>query len=162
MTPNDLLASGIRMSTALIRRMVDDLTPEEFLHQPAPGANCAAWIIGHLATTMNRTLGRLSVEGVPSIPEAVGAKFQMTKQPAGKQEGLGDPKNLIGLLDDQATRLLAALLSLPAEALLAEPEFRPPAANNRGDMLLFLSLHSAFHAGQLSTIRRSLGKPPLG
>jgi hypothetical protein len=162
MTPNDLLASGIRMSTALVHRMVGDLTPAEFLHQPAPGANCAAWIVGHLATTMNRTLGRLGVEGVPNIPEDVAAKFQMTKQPAEKQDGLGDAKDLLGLLDDQATRLQAAMLSLPAEALLAEPEFRPPAANNRGDMLLFLSLHSAIHAGQISTIRRSLGKPPLG
>jgi hypothetical protein len=115
MTPNDLLASGIRMSTALVHRMVGDLTPAEFLHQPAPGANCAAWIVGHLATTMNRTLGRLGVEGVPSIPEDVAASFQMTKQPAEKQVGLGDPKDLLGLLDDQATRLQAAMLSLPAE-----------------------------------------------
>ena len=161
MTPNDLLASGIRMSTAMVHRLVDDLTPAEFIHQPAPGANCAAWIVGHLATTMNRALGRLGVEEAPRIPEDVAAKFQMTKQPAGKQDGLGDPKDLIGLLDDQATRLQAALRSLTDEALAGEPEVKPPGVKTRGEMLLFLSLHSAAHAGQLSTIRRSLGKPPL-
>ena len=144
MTPNDLLVSGIRMSTALVHRMVDDLTPEEFNHQPTPGANCAAWIVGHLATTINRTLHRLTKIGVPHLPEDVLAKFEMTKQPAGKQENLGAKNSLLGLLDDQSFRLESVLHSLPEDTLTAEPEFTPPEGKNRGDMLLFLSLHSAF------------------
>jgi hypothetical protein len=162
MTPNDLLAAGIRMSTALIHRMVDDLTPDEFLHQPAPGANCAAWIVGHLATTLHRTLGRVGATDLPALPDDVAAKFQTTRAAAGRQEGYGDPKALLALLDDRAERLQAAYLNLPAEAFAADMEFKPPAATNRGEMLLFLALHTSVHAGQLSTIRRSLGKPPLG
>jgi uncharacterized damage-inducible protein DinB len=161
MTPNDLLASGVRMSTALIHRMVDDLTPEEFHHQPAPGANCAAWIVGHLATTINRVLHRLNATDVPDIPEEIKAKFQMTQKPAGQQKDLGASKSLLALLDGQAKRYEAVLRNLSDEALSGEPELKPPEAKTRGDLLLFLSLHSAFHAGQLSTIRRSLGKPPL-
>jgi hypothetical protein len=32
---------------------------------------------------------------------------------------------------------------------------------NSGEMLLFGVMHITMHCGQLSTIRRSLGKPPL-
>ncbi len=162
MTTNDLLVSGIRMSTAMIQRMTADLTPEELLHQPAAGANCAAWIVGHLAMTLHRSLGRLGVTDLPTVPDEIAAKFQMTKQAAGKQEGLGDTQALLAMFNDRAERLQAALAKVTPEVLEGEPEFRPPGCANRGDMLLFLGLHNTMHAGQISTIRRSLGKPPLG
>jgi uncharacterized damage-inducible protein DinB len=161
MTPNDLLAAGIRMSTASIHRMTNDLTPEEFLHQPTPGANCAAWIVGHVAMTLHRCLGRIGVANLPPVPDDVAAKFQVTKAAAGKQDALGEPEKLISMLDDRSERLQAAFLKLPPDALTAEMEFQAPGATNRAEMLLFLSLHSAIHSGQISTIRRSLGKPPL-
>jgi hypothetical protein len=34
-------------------------------------------------------------------------------------------------------------------------------AGTFGELLLFGSLHLSMHVGQLSTIRRSLGKPPV-
>jgi uncharacterized damage-inducible protein DinB len=30
-----------------------------------------------------------------------------------------------------------------------------------GEMLSFMSVHTAMHAGQVTIIRRSLGRPPL-
>ena len=54
MTPNDLIAGGHRMARQLLHRMVDDLSPAEFRHQPVPGANSAAWVVGHLALTARR------------------------------------------------------------------------------------------------------------
>jgi hypothetical protein len=161
MTPNDLIVAGLRTSTQLIHRMTSDLTPAEFLHQPAAGANCAAWIVGHLALSAQRALGRMGVTGLPAVPEELVAKLQTTKSAAGKQDGYGDPKELLAMLDDRVARLSAAILKLPAEALTAEPDFRPPGVTNRGEALLFLSIHNGVHSGQISTIRRSLGKPPL-
>lgn len=35
-----------------------------------------------------------------------------------------------------------------------------PFATNYGEALLFGAMHVTLHGGQLSTIRRSLGKPP--
>jgi hypothetical protein len=55
---------------------------------------------------------------------------------------------------------MQAVRKVPPELLTAPADGRPPFAETRGEAMLFGSLHVALHCGQLSTIRRSLGKPP--
>jgi hypothetical protein len=162
MTPNDLIAGGYRMTKVLVHRMVDDLAPAEFGHQPCPGANCAAWVIGHLAHTMRRVADRLGATGLPEIPAELVAKLQTTKKPAENQSGLGDPAELVRLFDTCCDAVMAAVAKVPAEQIAGPSPFPVPIATNLGEGLLFVGcLHVAMHAGQLSTIRRSLGKPPV-
>jgi hypothetical protein len=161
MTPNDVLAAGWRMSAALLHRMVDDLTPAEFERQPVPGANCAGWVVGHLTLTLRNSLRRMGVNDVPAFPEDLVAKLQTTKQPAGEQCGCGDPRALMALFDTYIERFTAVVRSLPADILTGEPSFRGPFATNQAEAIQFGALHIAMHTGQLSTIRRSLGKPPV-
>jgi hypothetical protein len=160
MTPNELLASGYRMGRQLIHMMVDDLTAEEFGHQPVPGANCAAWVVGHLAVTARRTAERLGATGLPELTEEYVGQFSATKHPAGAQSDLGTKAELLALLDVCVDKLIGALLVLPAEALANPPANPGPFATNYGEAVLFGALHVALHGGQLSTLRRSLGKPP--
>ena len=54
-----------------------------------------------------------------------------------------------------------ALMKLPAATLQSDPPSASPLFVDRGESLLFLGLHTAMHLGQLSIIRRSLGRPPL-
>jgi hypothetical protein len=159
MTPTDLAAGGYRMAKLLLHRMTDDLTAAEFRHQPVPGANSAGWVVGHLAVTLRRTAERLGATDLPPAP-ANAAVFAATKQPAGAQADLGDPAELIRLFDACADRVEAAIKALPA-ALDGPSQAPGPFANNHGEAILFGSLHVAMHSGQLSTIRRSLGKPPV-
>jgi uncharacterized damage-inducible protein DinB len=161
MTPNDVLAGGYRMAAALFHRMVDDLTPEEFNRQPVPGANSAAWVVGHLALVLRNSARRTGATDLPDIPDDVAAKLKATRQPAGEQGGYGDPKALLAVFDTSVERLIAATRKLPAEALTAASDIPVPLATNRAEAIQFGALHIALHTGQLSTIRRSLGKPPL-
>src|SRR5438067_1709169 len=117
MTPNDLLAAGYRAAKLLIHRMIDDLTPAEFGHQPVAGANSAAWIIGHLAVTLRRTADRLGATGLPAIPDDVTARLATTKQPAGEQAGLGDPMELVRVFDVCIDKVAEAVRAIPAEKL---------------------------------------------
>ncbi len=161
MTPTDLLAASYRMSAAFLHRMVDDLTPEEFERQPLPGTNCAAWVVGHLALTLRNTLRRFGVTDLPAIPDDVVSKLKTTKAPAGEQCGYGDPKALLAVFDTCIERLRAAVRELPAEALTAASDIPVPFPKNRAEAILFGAIHIAMHSGQLSTIRRGLGKPPV-
>jgi hypothetical protein len=160
MTPNDVLAAGYRMSGGLLHRMVDDLTPEEWARQPVPGANSAAWVIGHLALTLRNGLRRMRAPDVPGFPTDLEEKFKTTKQAASEQTGYGDPKALLAIFDACLERFMALVRALPADALAGAAE-GPPLATNRAEAIQFGALHIAMHAGQLSTIRRSLGKPPV-
>ncbi|HJZ54124.1 MAG TPA: DinB family protein [Gemmataceae bacterium] len=161
MTPNDVIAGGYRMAKLLVRRMIDDLTPDEFRHQPCPGANSAAWVVGHLAATLRRTAERLGATGLPEVPAELAAKLATTKKPAEDQSGLGDPAALVKLFDVCADAVIAAVAKLPAETLAGPPAFTGPFATNYAEGLLFGALHVSMHSGQLSTVRRSLGKPPV-
>ena len=160
MTPNDVLAAGYRMSGQLLHRMTDDLTPEEWNRQPVPGANSAAWVIGHLALTLRNGLRRMRAADVPDFPAELEEKFKTTRQAAGEQTGYGDPKALLAIFDACLERFMGHVRTLPAETLTAAAE-GPPLATNRAEAIQFGALHIAMHTGQLSTIRRSLGKPPV-
>jgi hypothetical protein len=160
MTPNDLLAGGYRMAKVLLHRLTDDLTAAEFRHQPVPGANSAAWVVGHLAVTLRRTAERLGATDLPPAP-ANAAAFAVTKQPAAAQADLGDPAELVRLFDACADKVEAAIKALPAAALDGPSQVPGPFATTHGEGILFGALHVAMHAGQLSTIRRGLGKPPV-
>jgi hypothetical protein len=157
MTPNDLLAAGYRMSGRLLHRMVDDLTPEEWNRQPVPGANSAAWV---LALTLRNGLRRMRAPDVPDFPADLEETFKTTRQPACDQTGCGDPKALLAVFDACLERFMALVRTLPADALTAAAE-GPPLATNRAEAIQFGALHIAMHTGQLSTVRRSLGKPPV-
>ena len=160
MSPNDLLAGGYRMARQLLHRLVDDLTEEEFRHQPVPGANSAAWIIGHLGVTARRTADRLGATGLPELTEEFVGRFSATKQPAGVQVDLGTKAELLALFDGCVEKLIGAIGALPAEALANPPAGGPALATNYGEAVLFGAMHVTMHTGQLSTVRRSLGKPP--
>jgi DinB superfamily len=161
MTPNDVLAAGYRMSAQLFHRMVDDLTPEEFQRQPVPGANSAAWVVGHLALVARNSARRLGATDLPEFPAHLETKLQTTKQAAEEQTAIGDANVLLAVFDTCLEKLLAKVRLMPAETLAGEPSFRGPFATNMAEGILFGAIHIAMHTGQLSTIRRSLGKPPL-
>src|SRR5262249_49264360 len=161
MTPNDLIAGGYRMAKDLVHRMVGDLAPDEFRHQPCPGANSAAWIIGHLAVTLRRTAERLGASDLPAVAPEVAAKLTQTGKPAGDQSDLGDPSELLKLFDVCAEKVIEAVKRVPAEALTGPSTSPGPFATNYAEAILFGGLHIVMHSGQLSTIRRSLGKPPI-
>ena len=161
MLPTELLAAGYRMGRQMVHMMTDDLTAEQFALQPVPGANSAAWIVGHLAVTARRTAERVGATGLPPLTEEFVAKYSVTKQPAGAQTELGGRAELLHLLDVCVDGLHDALRALPVESLASPPAHQGPFATNYGEALLFGAMHFTMHCGQLSTIRRSLGKPPL-
>ena len=160
MTPNELLAAGYRMGLTMLRGMCDDLTNEEFHHQPVAGANSAAWIVGHLAVVARRTAERLGATELPVLTEDYIAQFSTTKKPAEDQQTLPGKDELLSLLDVCGAKVIDAMKNLPADALTAPSPNPSRFATNYGEAILFGSLHITMHCGQLSTIRRSLGKPP--
>jgi hypothetical protein len=161
MTPTELLAGGYRMGRQMIHRMCDDLTDDEFRHQPVPGANSAAWIVGHLAVTIRRTAERLGATDLPVLTEEFIGRYSVTKKPAADQSDLDAKAELLGMLDDCIEKLMGALQTLPPASLAAPAANPTPFATNYGEAILFGALHIAMHCGQISTIRRSMGKPPM-
>src|SRR4051812_35788777 len=71
---NDAIAHSLVMSQATLKRFTADLKSDEYLHRPMEKANCAAWLIGHLAVSDRHALKALGGE-LPAIPEGFEKRF---------------------------------------------------------------------------------------
>lgn len=156
----DTIGYAITTSQTMLDSFIKDLSEDEFLHRPVPGANCAAWIVGHLIQTDRSALKRVGVQDLPPLPEGFEARFARDERaPAAAEYG---DVGVLRPLWNQHRELLAETVRRLPEAQFKELLEQPrPLFKTVGEMLHFMALHPTMHAGQISTIRRSLGRPPL-
>ncbi len=160
--PQEAIAYSLRTSQKLFHRYLDDLQPEEFQHRPCLGANNALWIIGHLISVDRTQLERLGVTELPKLPEGFTERFATTKAAStGTSADLGNPTDLMKHFDEHRDLLIKTVEKAPTEILQQDMPTPSPLFADRGESLLFISMHTAMHLGQLTTIRRSLGRPPI-
>jgi uncharacterized damage-inducible protein DinB len=157
---NNMLIYTLTTSQQMINGFLADLSPQDYLFRVTPKANCAAWIAGHLTLTDRRVLGRLDVKDLPEIPADFEARFARSEEAAGAAT-FGDVSILKSLFNAHRDRLIAAARTVTPEQLGIVLSTPTPRFKTVGEMLHFMPLHVSMHCGQLSTIRRSLGRPPL-
>jgi len=158
-TANDAIAHALAVSQLMLKRYVADLTTSEFLHRPTPKANCAAWIVGHLTLTDRNVLRRLDAS-LPELPEGFEHRFSR-EEGCPQAADFGDVSRLVPLFDEHHARVIAAVKSA-SPAQLDKPLDKPhPMFNTVGEFAAFMAVHIGMHAGQITIIRRSLGRPPL-
>ena len=160
MTNNECVAFALSSSQALLKFYVKDFSPADYVRRPIPQSNCAAWIIGHLTLTDRRALERTHATDLPQLPDDFQTRF-------GQGEGaphaadFGDTSILVPLFDAYRNRLIGRARQLSAEELNQPIGFQHPRFKTVGEMLIFMGVHTSMHSGQITTIRRSLGRPPL-
>ena len=159
-TANNTIVFVLKASHARFHTYIDDLKPSEFAHQPFPGVNSVAWILGHLTLTDRRILGLLGAE-LPPIPDGFETRFKATRRPAEVQTHLGEPTEMISLFDAHRLKLIDAVQRATPEALNTPLPNPIAAAKTVGEAAAFMAVHVALHAGQVTLIRRSLGYPPV-
>jgi hypothetical protein len=163
-TANDILVSSLTTSQKLLNRYTADFTEKEWLHRPCAGGNTAAWIVGHLVHTERIALGKLGLrpEQLPAIPEGFEKRFARDAE-APKASEFGDVSILIPLFNQHRQMMIDTVKNLPAAAF-DQPLEKPHAVmgSTIGELMNFLGgTHVSMHAGQITIIRRSLGRPPL-
>ena len=158
-TTNDLLVHSLTTARLMARRFTEDLQPSEYLHRPAPKANCAAWLLGHLTLSNRRTAARLNVD-LPALPDGFEQRFGRDENAPHANE-FGECSNLLPMLEQSFDALIAAVKRATPEQLATPVEKPMPMFKNLGELANFMALHACVHIGQITMIRRSLGRPPL-
>ena len=138
-----------------------DLSAEDYLHRPTPAANCAAWLLGHLTLSDRKVMTMvLGVKDLPPLLDGYDARFGRDMATA-QAKDFGDTSILLPLFS-QTRDLLIAQVQSRTDADFDQPlPFEHPRFKTTYGAVNFMGIHAAMHAGQLSTIRRSLGRPPL-
>ena len=88
-------------------------------------------------------------------------KDSRATKPSPAANEFGDTSILVPLFDRHRGITIERAKHLAADDLSKAVPNPTPRYNTIGEMLLFMSLHVGMHMGQISSIRRSLGRAPL-
>jgi len=146
-------AENFRFNSRSLERLVEDLSPEEWLRRPAANMNHIAWIVGHMAWTRGRLLHYLGTEWPqPGLDlYARGVKLQEDSAYPSAEWLLGTWR--------ESTSMLSSTLENATEDLLATPVAQgPPSADGKmSGIVNFMAMHETYHGGQISFLRCWLG-----
>ena len=160
-TPAQVIVHSLTASKNLLVRYVQDLSPPEYLHRPVPAANCVAWLLGHLTLSDWRaTSAVFGGENLPALPEGFDKRFSRS-QGCPQASEFGDVTKLLPLFLIHRELLIEKARTATPEQLSNALEKPHPMFSTPGELLSFMAVHTAMHAGQITIIRRSLGRPPL-
>ena len=152
------IASNLRQADFFIDAYLGDITPDEMMVRPVPGANHLAWQLGHLISSEHRLVERVAPGTMPALPPNFAERH--TKQTAASDkadEFFSKEEYLQTLKQVRASTLRVVEILSPTE--LDRPVDKvPPMVKTAGQALLLIGGHWMLHAGQWALLRRKLGR----
>ncbi len=164
MTTAELLAQQIEDTRDWTHKIIADFEGDDWSFQPAPGMGHALWLCGHLACAQFLLIHQRCLGSSDLLDAAFLAQFPIGGLVAAVGEFDYPPVERVqGEMRRVHAETVAAVRGM-SDALLAEPCFGAdgktphPHYKDKAGAVSHSSRHEAFHAGQLATIRRLLGK----
>ena len=163
MTTAELLAEQLDETRRWTLMLLADLRGDDWGFQPAPGMGHVLWLCGHLASAQNalvfkRTLGRDELDPAFAAHFPIGQDVRSVSECA-----YPTPAQVLKELAALHAKAVVAVRGM-SDAFLAEPAFNKdgtsphPHYRNKCGAISHAARHEAFHAGQIASIRRLLGK----
>lgn len=161
MNTNQTYTESLATNLELLKMTLSDLSDAEMLVRPVPGANHAAWQLGHLTTAEAKMVA--GVKGVaPELPAGFADRFK--KDAARSDDAAAFPKKQ-ELLDTFAKVRAASIewvkTLTPDQMGKDAPESIRAFCPKVGNLPGLLGEHAAMHIGQFQVLRRKLNKPVL-
>src|SRR3954451_17270379 len=162
MTTNELIVSTLEQNLGMLKMTLGDFSDADMLVRPVPGANHAAWQLGHLAAAEGNLINMCAPGAVPTAPEAFAKRF--TKETASVDDPavfLNKAELLAAMEKSRAATVQWVKGMSQADLETPTPEKFHRFAATLGHLALVCGNHATMHLGQFQVIRRKLGKPVL-
>lgn len=160
----DLALQEIRASREYVKRLIDDLAPDDWFRMPAEGVTHIAWQVGHLAMAEYRlALERIRGERPEDqrlISPTFLAQFGKGSAPLPSPESYPSVEEILAVFHRVHEQTLAEAPSIPEAELDRPPEKPHSLFHTKLDSLFWRARHEMLHAGQIGLLRRLLGKQP--
>ncbi len=139
--------------------IIDSVPEEHWFARAGENTNHTMWIAGHLAFAYGTFTERMGEAN--DLPERYTELFNMGTEPLADPSVYPPVRKVRAELERMATRLMQIIEGLNAEAL-AEPMGEPFAEScpTRAHAAMILTFHDGIHAGQVASVRKSLGLAP--
>ena len=149
----------LEMARRSTLKLIQDIPADKCCHQPVPGSNHAVWVLGHMACTDNYFLTSLGKKD-SLIDERWSKLFGMGSEPMDNPKKYPPLDEIKAKADEARRALLGWFESMDEQQLLSPLSGELAAfAPNYAGLMCTLGWHEGLHAGQLSSMRRSLGLP---
>ncbi len=162
MDPKQFIKRELAGNLEFLKSTLSDFSDADLFTRPCPGANHAAWQLGHLCGAETFLTGAAGAKTV-ALPAGFGDMFNKSTA------GIDDPKKfgdfatkaaLLGLLEKVRAATIAWVDSLPASDLdKPAPEKFQKMWPTIASLALGQTGHYTMHVGQFQVLRRKLGKP---
>ena len=162
MNQSEFLSDRLTRSIEIVKRTVDDFTDSDLIVRPAPGANHAAWQLGHLVNAEVGLVNAVAPGAVPAPPGEFSNRF--TKGTAKSDDPATFPSKdeILRQLTRTRTATVTWVKGLSdADLEKPGPERMRSVTPTVAHLASMLASHVAMHLGQIQVIRRKLGKPVL-
>jgi hypothetical protein len=160
MTQFELAADVLGRNLGMFQGTLNDFTDAEIFVRPAPGANHAAWQIGHLVSAETHMVSGFDPNAMPKLPEGFDKKFKKDTSSIDDPKFFGTKSELLGQLAKTRAATIAWVKTLkPVDLDKPAPEAMRSFCPTLGHVVALLPSHFAMHMGQMQVIRRKLGKP---
>src|SRR5262245_24458536 len=162
MTAKDVIRSTMTTYLAILKNLLADLSDADLLDRPAPAANHIAWQLGHLIAAEARLVSMITGNPPAELPAGFAEKHAKEAAPVNEPAAFQTKAAYLELFDRVRESTLTTLDAYP-DADLDKPntgrlgKFFP----TMGAMWMLAATHPTQHMGQVSVVRRMLGKPIL-
>lgn len=154
---HDVVCMQLTMNQSLFEQFSDDFSEDDAKFMPAENSPHLNWILCHLAVSADQMVTKVSGQ-----PQALSPELHETYRGGTK------PRPDDGMTKGEAWRMFARaneatvayIKSLDERQLSEDLPGQPmPPFKTKGDFVALLGAHGYWHFGQLTVIRRMLGKP---
>lgn len=162
MEPAAFLADELAKTREWTKQLLADLDGDDWGFQLKEEMYHATWLVGHIAwaqhgLVMRRCFGEGPLDNAYADPFKIGT----TPVPLGEgtYPAVGD---LVAHFDRVQEMVVEKVRGMTGADLETTLEGKPhPMFTTKGSAVVHSTRHEAFHAGQIATIRRMLGRSPL-
>lgn len=156
------LRIGIDSGLQLSQSYLADLTDDELLVRPVPGANHIAWQLGHLIVNEHEMIEAACPGSMPALPDGFAEKYTPETAGLDAREAFHPKSVYMNAIEVQRSGTLQALEKLTDEDLdKPAPEKYRNFLKTVGELFAIQGTHWMMHGGQWAVIRRKLGRKPL-
>ncbi len=141
--------------------LLKDWPQDKLAHQIQPTDNHPIWVMGHLASTDAWIGSEYGIKGT-DVPESYKALFGSGTKPTMNASAYPSAADVRATFDHTHAAVLAWFEATPEAVLDASIKEKTGGfADDGWDAMLKLAWHEGLHFGQVATIRKGMGLPPV-
>jgi len=140
-------------------KILDGMSHEDSLKQPAMSGNCVNWVLGHIILTRIQYMPLIG--GKSEFPENDFARYKQGSPPLTDPSQAAPFEELVDAYEKLQAAFQEGFDRVTAETLAQRPPFGAEKNPDEtiGSLLAKIAFHEAYHLGQTGMLRRYAGKP---